>query len=974
MVIFLLFAISNCISCCIYTKSENLCPKDDIKVPIHNYSDWDDLKRKIENDTVVIFNIADSIVQDNTFFDTIRLGFSCNFSIVGLNQDTKLKFDALAYYFSYDITLMNIMIYMNSFHLSAKDLILINTKFNLEKEFLISCNSISSDLTSLPPYLNLQTSKFQIISNSSVENIQSTIEFKSISSNVDIDIINSTENIDFGAVFRGFSILLGKDNKIQINPFQCSVNMTINMIAPNRNLILSKYFISRAIHDSSIHFNLIEPTNVYAVNFRSNNFDYYLIDHQNVQFYVHAFNDINFESNIKPNLINFDLVNSNATFEFSNNSYIQRLDSFNSNITFISTQHNNYKVELVYSDIRKSTIKSSEIVVGLNNGANFSNSYFYGHYVLDGINFRCSGVHSYFQNVEIVNNMTMTFAHPTNNTLQIDNFINDSQKNLGFVLKSGSTYYSNFICSHQKDFIKNNRIRFSYEDSIMIYDILNHESETKGEYCIDLKRIDNNQYKENLKMCHVQSSNKNCPSQYIQNMNFDKYYANESSSVNIFFVMNNADTIDLSQCHKNVAIEWINSNSSQLDLTIIGTSFITLELIGINAYFSNEIECETLILRNSNVNSKFSADEIKFDQSSSFIKDNLITTKYELLNYSPKIISFEEETIKIDHMSFINNETITIDNNLAWNTEINLNYQSPGFLNLINTNPRSYIIINSMNPSATNKLKIDPCGIVAFRSITGKIPIIFSISSETEFLILNNDTIYFDNITINNSLNFVLGNEINVLNLRIDPSGHIESGFVVGDEVSFGYKNYQYIGNVSISQMNFDQFSLLNIIYKPKKAAKLEINLSATSIPYIEMEYYGSIKGKIDFNLVDDEIFGVNNNIADIKVPVLKITNAKCKNWKMNNQFKKEKLIDIECMTENNITTFYIARKHILDNFTKAIIIIISIACFGFLAYGAFTVFVKLKRKSELKYLNKIYEEQSTEQSLPEKSDDSDAY
>ena len=51
-----------------------------------------------------------------------------------------------------------------------------------------------------------------------------------------------------------------------------------------------------------------------------------------------------------------------------------------------------------------------------------------------------------------------------------------------------------------------------------------------------------------------------------------------------------------------------------------------------------------------------------------------------------------------------------------------------------------------------------------------------------------------------------------------------------------------------------------------------------------------------------------------------------------------------------------------------------SIACFGFLAYGAFTVFVKLKRKSELKYLNKIYEEQSTEQSLPEKSDDSDAY
>lgn len=182
--------------------------------------------------------------------------------------------------------------------------------------------------------------------------------------------------MDFDALLRGFSIRIGTNNHLQINPFQCKVNMEIKINAPNCDLFLSKYFISRAVLDSSIHFFITKPTNITAENIYSYHFDKSLVDQQNIQFYVHAWADINYKSYRNANLINFDLNNSKATFEFDGKTYIQSIYALNSSITFTSTISTNYEVGIVYSQFNKSTINSGYAFLVLHDNTLFKDSNF----------------------------------------------------------------------------------------------------------------------------------------------------------------------------------------------------------------------------------------------------------------------------------------------------------------------------------------------------------------------------------------------------------------------------------------------------------------------------------------------------------------------------------------------------------------------------------------------------------------------
>ena len=351
---------------------------------------------------------------------------------------------------------------------------------------------------------------------------------------------------------------------------------------------------------SEVRFFLNQPTNIISKYFPFGTFNESLANTQHVQYYIDACNDIYFTSKTFPNLIFFDIKNSNATFNFTSNlSYLSSLTTHNSNITFISSS----TMMILYSDIQCSNTYSLGAKINFIESLNCLNSKFIGFYQFSNI-IKYTGNYSYFQNVYIGKSSSISLANKPRKGLQIDNFINGTEKNLKFSVQSGSDYYSNIICSKQKDFIKYKTINFTDSDSIKVYDIIYHEADQEGNYCIDLNRTDKNKYKENLKIC-IPTNKDSCPEGYQRHTKFADSFANISSTVDIIILTNKTDTLDLSACHKDVSIKWLYSNISQLNLTIIGTYFQTLTLIGINTHFNNEIYCETVILQNSNVISKF---------------------------------------------------------------------------------------------------------------------------------------------------------------------------------------------------------------------------------------------------------------------------------------------------------------------------------------------------------------------------------
>ncbi|EAY05593.1 hypothetical protein TVAG_300750 [Trichomonas vaginalis G3] len=740
--------------------------------------------------------------------------------------------------------------------------------------------------------------------------------------------------------------------------------MKINMITPNATLKLCQYFISQTVLDSAIYFILTEPTKIIAENFPGNSLRKGGLSTQHVQFYVHAVNDIIFDSKTSQHLIFFDLQNSNVVFNLITESFIQHLIATDCNIT-INKEDSDYSALFIFANIKRSNIYTGEGNTAGFIFLNISNSYLYGNYHLF-TDLRYSGSYSYIQNLYIKENSFITFAQAQKNSLQIDNFIEGTETNLVFKIRSGSDYYSNFICSKQKDFFKYPSLRFPDADSIKVYEVISHESEQKGNYCIDLKRVDNNRYKEHLKICIPMNGN-NCKSGYINTATLEDSYPNESSSVNIFITSNSTKTLDLSECHSDVTIEWIESNSSKLSLDIKGSPFRTLHMIGIDAHFNNDVNSDEVILENSNINSKyiFSTLDMKFDQSSSFLNSDYKVEAYELLNYSPKKINFEDDLIQIDEIEFLNKHTVIINNDLPLDTEINLNSQSPSNAILFNSNPLSIIKIDSNIQLSHEKMKIFPCGIVVFRNASGKIPINFNISSETQFIIQENSNIEFDSIVINDKLILLPEHDIKVPYVEMRQSGKVISGSVRTNNTFIESSNYTNVGDFSSETIEISEYAFAKVSYSPVGKAKIRIIFSSTSIPYIYMNYMGSNKGEIEFSPSED--IDISPNIVDFKVPVLKISNSNCKNWARNfGPNKTNPIIDAICVMEGNFTVFYIIKTPKFATWMKVLIIASALIGMILIVIGSFIIYAKLKRRKELKYLNKIYEEQSLDSSLNE--------
>lgn len=183
MLIFVLFVNCNCISCCFYLTSENLCREGYEKVQIHKFDKWDNFTRDIAEAENVNFDFADSFDKDHPFFESLRLKFGCTFAITGLNNHTKIKFDALSsFFFAYDISLTNIIIIMNKPELSANVIRLTKTKFIPETEISISVETLSSDSESLTSIAILQATNFEIFYKSMLNNNKIKIEPSSKSS------------------------------------------------------------------------------------------------------------------------------------------------------------------------------------------------------------------------------------------------------------------------------------------------------------------------------------------------------------------------------------------------------------------------------------------------------------------------------------------------------------------------------------------------------------------------------------------------------------------------------------------------------------------------------------------------------------------------------------------------------------------------------------------------------------------------
>ncbi|EAY09527.1 hypothetical protein TVAG_102760 [Trichomonas vaginalis G3] len=826
----------------------------------------------------------------------------------------------------------------------------------------MSVEDISSDLISLKSISNLQASNFKIIYDSNANINKTTVSLQLDSSQVNIDIINVTGNVSFGAQFQGLKISLENDNKIQLNVFKCHVDLNFYMITPHSTLKIWQYFVSQAMLKSFIHFNLVEPTNIIASRFPVHSILNHGISPQHVQFYVHSTNDINYMSEYMSNLVHFDLKNSNANFILANLSYLQYLNASNSNITFNNVDKMNF---MIFS----TKLSNSNIYTGENNvlvmiDLDFYKSNYYGNYYMMR-NFRFTGGFSYFQNVTISEFISITFAgHSSAMSLQIDNFHDGSEKYFNFNIKSSTKYYRNIICSKQKNFMQKETMKFIDSDTIKFYDILYHESENEGNYCIDLNRTDDGNYKEHLKLCFVDSFYF-CPDNYIIDDNLQKYHPNESSIVDIYISNQSVHTIDLSDCHQDVRIEWENAELDKLDLNIKGTSFKSLKLIGINAYFNNDINIGTVSLIHSDIYSNFSVSvtEMKFDTYSDFRSTNYTIKGYELLNYSPKNISFENDGIIIDDRRFRRSQTITIDNNLPWITEINLNSQSPGNVFLKNNHPNSVIIIDSRNSSAVESLRIDPCGTVAFRDVAGKIPINFTISSETQFIIPENFSVEFDQIEIMNPLNLLLDNNIKVSNIKISQAGRVIGGTLNTHDLYLDSSDYLNVGTFSADNINFSENAFARLTYNPDESGNIIIPFNSSSIPYIEMDLQESKKGEIEFVATDTQQIAVSSSIKDFKVIVLKLSKSKCKNWKTKisskSTFDIGSIIDTSCVIENKQAVFYLVKKQNMKTWLKIVIIISSVVGFILLVTFSVCVYAKIKRRIELKYLNRIYDEQS---------------
>ncbi|EAX97225.1 hypothetical protein TVAG_196680 [Trichomonas vaginalis G3] len=332
---------------------------------------------------------------------------------------------------------------------------------------------------------------------------------------------------------------------------------------------------------------------------------------------------------------------------------------------------------------------------------------------------------------------------------------------------------------------------------------------------------------------------------------------------------------------------------------------------------------------------------------------------FHLIDCSPKEIKFSDDSIYVDEYKFYKNYTVLIDNNLPWRTNIVLSEQAPGNLKLVNKNPNSVITIESLNSNLTNSLVIEPGCPIAFSNVVGEISIKFKITSPSQFIIPEKFNVKFKSIEILNELDILTGNEIEVDDLKVSNTEIVPSGSISTQSVLFDSQNYNEVGCFKANVVNTTEDSFFRADLMGTDDVHIYIPIKSTSIPYMQFTSNNQ-KGHIYFVIDDNDNYIPHNLTEEFKILVLNIENSSCKNWKIHVS-QAIKYITARCDNDYPDMYIFIERVQPAKIWITIVIALCSVIVFISLVFASLYIYAKLKRKMELNYLNRLYEEKSFE-------------
>lgn len=980
MFLFLFLNELRAIEFCVYISSNKGCDPEATQIHIETTFNQNllDLSDKIVSSNNITFKFLDSISSQysSEYFNYLKIPASSTLSLIGVGSPKTIIFNSLFNFLGdINIILENITITEKKTHaiLRASSLKMKRTKF---EDITVSSSDVHTDIYSLSNVTVMATPKITINCSDSDTKINAKTKFKSDSFQVELNLIGCKGDMVSGCQFHGFRFeLVNSESTIQLIPERCTMIIKVELETPNATLKLYKYLSSQTVFQSILTFKPKHELNVVSEYFPAFN-EFYDLN-------IESTHPVNFYSHSDSNLVKFVLHNTNANFYFQqNSSSISEITARNTSISF-NFENPNSELVINSINVNNSNVYSNLSSIIKPDKFTFRSSNFRGSYLLPKATTNLNDENATFENV-LFNNDTLFSSTDYGKSdgkpfIFFDNLTKENEYNNRLAVMFYQTpgvdkTFNHQFCSksellcqvfHNETFVSQNSIK-DYKA------ICVHENDS---YCInynftqryskgccsspDLKNIGCNTeaFRPITKLSYDEISEKNLT---------------KTEKFTLFIGDNMSDSLDLSYFTSSLVIDFKTNKKFTLKLSkikslTINNGELDLEADKIeNCYLQNATITSHKIVKISN---------LYMDQRSEYNAHCIKADKIFLNEISPKRIICENDSIFVDQFRFTDT-SVKITSNMSWNTMLKIRSPACQNLSIDNNQQNSILEIDSVIGDSPS-FPVSPGGTVTFINVSGKIPIEFIITNDTQFIIPDIFTIKLPKIDLKKKLDILLDKDVYADEVFISSNNAtIGKGKIIAKKATISSKSFLQRGNLVVSDIKVleDAYALINL-HPPEDPFNLEVYFSGAKVPYLLFgDPSKSLKGKITLKNTDTTPINLSRIQGEFNVDLVCISNSSCKNWKLELDVDKNSGLSAKCIKLDNDQVCMNIVKSNKKTWLKYFLITLGIVLFITLIILSVYIYAKMKRRRELKILNKIFDEKSIDTITHPINEDEDDY